>query len=441
MKNTLSHWRLWILVPLILAALAGRATAVERVTAILSVTGATTNGNSVTVNGDTRTFTNSTAASPVSYVFTNSTTVGTASNLYFAVIASAFSGPVVPSWDTNVTVRLVGAPGQAMAVTVSGGWATVAYSTQTYAATLTVRVPVSAEAPSVKTNIASGLVEALQWGTNAVPTNAPALGNFAPKTNAPLTNPRIEGGTFSNGTFRGAGYMTNGALTNVAMPHSLSVTNFRRYGLSTGTGTNIETGVVRFNQSASIWDEDYVDQWDFLRQSLRTTNTVVRFMDLNSYSNSLYDVILDLSDFVEADFQDVATAGVFSGMTVQNTNNNWRGDLAYSPAFGVTSLVNGNNAGIELGTNVVSELSGATTIAQIAGFNAQRDGAVHWVRLEGAVTNIIVNEVSSTWSTDGTAANRIKTGTGGDLSLTNNPTWLQVRYRSTSSRWEIISAR
>ena len=36
--------------------------------------------------------------------------------------------------------------------------------------------------------------------------------------------------------------------------------------------------------------------------------------------------------------------------------------------------MNGNNAGIALGTNQVVELSGATTIAFIAGFAATGDG-------------------------------------------------------------------
>lgn len=104
-----------------------------------------------------------------------------------------------------------------------------------------------------------------------------------------------------------------------------------------------------------------------------------------------------------------------------------------------SSLVNGNNAGIPTGTNSVLELSGGTTIAQIAGFAATGDGDEVLLRFTGAVTNWIVNESGSAFSTDATAANRIKTGTGGDLTLTNQPAWLRIRYRGASSRWEVIN--
>jgi hypothetical protein len=100
-----------------------------------------------------------------------------------------------------------------------------------------------------------------------------------------------------------------------------------------------------------------------------------------------------------------------------------------------SSLVNGNNAAIPTGTNSVLELSGGTTISQIAGFAATGEGDEFEARFSGAVTNWIVNEANSAFSTDATAANRIKTGTGGDITLTNQPSWARFRYRS--SRWEL----
>ena len=59
--------------------------------------------------------------------------------------------------------------------------------------------------------------------------------------------------------------------------------------------------------------------------------------------------------------------------------------------------------------------------------------------MSGPVTNIVVNEVDGTWSTDGTAARRIVTGTGASLYLTNTPSWLRMIYRAASSRWEVTS--
>jgi hypothetical protein len=133
------------------------------------------------------------------------------------------------------------------------------------------------------------------------------------------------------------------------------------------------------------------------------------------------------------------TVVVPGGINVANwTGSNYvSGRFAYK-AGSVTSLVNGNNAGIALGTNQVVELSGGTTIAQIAGFAATGDGDERLIRFSGAVTNWIVNEANSAFSTDATAANRIVTGTGGDITLTNQPAWARIRYRGTSSRWELM---
>jgi uncharacterized protein YjbI with pentapeptide repeats len=118
--------------------------------------------------------------------------------------------------------------------------------------------------------------------------------------------------------------------------------------------------------------------------------------------------------------------------------NKWKGDISLD-RYANSSIVNGNNAGIPIGTNVVVNLSGGTTIAQYAGFTASRDGDLRMVRMSGAVTNIIVNEVDATWSTDGTAARRIRTGTGASLVLTNQPSYIQMLYNGTDSVWEVLA--
>lgn len=125
-----------------------------------------------------------------------------------------------------------------------------------------------------------------------------------------------------------------------------------------------------------------------------------------------------------------------TNLTVAGTNK-WQGDLSYS-RYSNSGIINGNNSGILIGTNVVVELSGGTTIAQYAGFVASRDGDYRIVRMSGAVTNVIVDANDPIWSPDGTAARRITTGTGGALLLTNQPSWIKMMYRTASTSWEVL---
>lgn len=135
----------------------------------------------------------------------------------------------------------------------------------------------------------------------------------------------------------------------------------------------------------------------------------------------------------------IVVPGVLQAATTTNSTfrgtNNWNGDIAYT-ARTYSSLVNGFNTGIILGTNHVVELSGGTTISTIASFVAERDGSEHEVRLSGAITNIVANESGAE---SGSATYRITTGTGGDIALTNQPAYIRVRYRTTANRWELIS--
>jgi len=122
------------------------------------------------------------------------------------------------------------------------------------------------------------------------------------------------------------------------------------------------------------------------------------------------------------------------------TNSTFRGTNILNGDLSLTrransSPVNGDNSGVVLGTNVVISITGPTTIGAYAGFAAERSDNYHFVRFSGAVTNIIRNQSGA----EATAANRIITGTGGDLSLTNEPSWVQIIRNGSSDRWEVIA--
>lgn len=134
----------------------------------------------------------------------------------------------------------------------------------------------------------------------------------------------------------------------------------------------------------------------------------------------------------------VSVPGLIDSPTSTNSThagtNLWNGDISFQRRAN-SSPVNGDNAGVVLGTNVVIAITGPTTIGSYVGFLAERGDSFHFIRFSGAVTNIIKNQSG----VEPTAANRIITGTGGDLALTNEPSWIQVIRNGSSDRWEVIA--
>jgi hypothetical protein len=126
------------------------------------------------------------------------------------------------------------------------------------------------------------------------------------------------------------------------------------------------------------------------------------------------------------------------GNTITNAihdgTNRWNGDVSFTPRANANP-VNGNNANVNIGTNVHVQLSGPTTIGVYCGFLAGRDGDYRLLRFTGAITNTLANESGF----EGTAAQRILTGTGGDVAMTNNPSFATLIYDATASRWRVVS--
>jgi PAS domain-containing protein len=173
---------------------------------------------------------------------------------------------------------------------------------------------------------------------------------------------------------------------------------------------------------STIYHGDYANVGTFRGTNVIVSN-VTAAVSLNATNVGLSNVV---ASGVRTLFLRMDGSNFLSGRLATGTSTNY-------------TLVNGNNAGILTGTNAVLDLRGATTIAQIAGFVATGDGDELEVRFSGAVTNWIINHTGSSFSTDGTAANRIRTGTGGDITQTNQPAWAKFRYHGADALWDLKS--
>jgi hypothetical protein len=149
--------RLVAITLLLLSVRAGAQTyTLTTCTVAITNTSGTTNGQTITCNSDVRTWTNDVIVA-ASQVLTNNTQTGAAQNLLVALAANPFTG--VAAYQTGTTnVVLRGAQNGVLTVTVSSGWATLTFVTNTYGLDIPVIIPHSVYTLQQQTNIISDLV-------------------------------------------------------------------------------------------------------------------------------------------------------------------------------------------------------------------------------------------------------------------------------------------
>lgn len=424
--------------------------AASRITALVTVTNKTVNGDTFTVNGTTRTWTNSVFI-PSTQVLTNYTGSTAKTNLTSQIGSYPFTSVTLVDNGTN-SFKLIGASDIVMTISVSSAYATVAYSTQAVAALKAVRVPVSGEPTAgVQNEIASGLVDALNdKATNAILQSSIVASNLVGLTNSQTisgaktltgaftansassiksTNLYSIGGSLFIQTGHGTGTTNTWGLVNNGTGLALSWAQ-----LTGGGGSGYDFGNI-FNSDGSItFNGSMVITGAVVASSLILTNGGL-VGDLSGGTNlsapKLVGLVPDLSLTNRALTNFSAYAASY-----QSTNTYVAGaDLAFT-RFAVTALANGNNAAVPVGTNVFIEVSGPTgafTINGINAVNAQRDGKIIYIVNQTGQNMTIAHQSG----TDPTAANRIITMTGADRATTGNGTATLI-YSASASRWLLI---
>jgi hypothetical protein len=492
-------YRIWALCFLLLAPSLFAADYQE---ITLTVTNApTTNQTAFKFDGTDWLFTNN--AVSATDIATNTTIAGSATNLYLALVRNRPSKVQFFIRTNATTVIMRTFPGLLAPVSISNEWGTLTIVTNSSTNAPFVQVPFSVFSPTIRTQLASGLVEAMANSSNTFARDATPLLNHAPKTNAPLTTPQITGGFILNvnGTNLiylsiATGFATNftalsgmisnsvlgaiteawgtlGNLTNGAL-FGTKATNFTGYftnpviasaSLVAGTASNLSgtfaapvlvsvessgiggvvilTNVPDFSQDISPEARFDSGTTNALCGVIGFYNLGVAYWTITANTNSFAigglsgDLMTLADDTVTfgASFP-VAIAGKLQVGTLTNTTftgtNNWRGDLAFPPVAN-SALANGNNAGVLLGTNVYTLISGPSASYTNAGFIGTRAGDRKLLEFDNPGTYVVLLNESGL---DATAANRMTTGTGGALVMTNNPAFAEMIYSGT--RWKVL---
>ena len=426
------------LIPLLLLLLTSTAFAVDFVTATISVTNTTgtTNGQTITVNGNTRTWTNSVSV-PTTQILTNNTSTGAATNLYLHVANTPFTSLALGR-TTSTNITLATQPGGTITVTLSDGWGSVSYSTNTLTSARAVRVPLTVESAGPRAEIASQLVTGINnYSSNSFFENSISVSNLVGRTNTQSisgtktfsdTNGIWYGMVSNSIGISGIGHtITNGLFkTNIfSFP---TITNATIYGSSTVSNMDF-TGNLGFDGFAS-----YID-------------ATGDYFTLDPESG--LPVYLGLYGGVEGVSADSAnfTNSVYAG-TIYPTNINAQGPSQFSATnqfragsdigftrLALSSLANGNNAAVPVGTNVFVEVSGPSSAFSVNGIagSPNRDGKL-LILLNLTAQNMTIEHDSGV---DPTAGNRIYTMTGSAVATTGNGSALLI-YNASVSRWILL---
>ena len=469
---------------LLLLALCVPAFAGSIVTATITVTNTPADGDTITINGDARTW-KTTVTATASQVVIGASIGANATNMFNQFARSPFTTLTLSRSGTNGVV-LRGIIDQTISVSIAGTWGEYTLSTNTTTDAYQVQVPATSYATaSSATNIISLLVDDIDtFSTNAFATGATALQNYADLTTAQtLSNKLIFGGTSTNSQFG----MLNAWITNAYIYGALNVSNTspavyvydtdapadeKNTLISSANGdftistlndaassleaimtvsrTGWELDSITFGTQLSL-EEGLTATGDIIANQITNTPVVNSTLTGNTYSGTIGSLTngtivgSTLTGVTVSGTVGTLSSGYLSGtgstnMAATNATMSGTVDIAAATEFNRanhTSLANGANAAANFGDSTFIKIkAGPTAAFSIAGIANGADGRTY-ILYNATGQNMTISNDSGT---DPTPANRIYTGTGADIATTANGV-VTLTYDSEDSRWIVTSFR
>lgn len=467
-----------VLVALCLAVFALPAGA-QFITATITVTNTPSDGDTVVLDGSTRTF-KTTVTIPASQVTIGASANAAATNLFQQVSATPLPGTIWTFTSTNaMTLK-----GTNVTATKTGTWGTIVLTTNGTTSATAYLLPASAVPAATATNQANQAVVSIDtFATNRFSLASPALFNFLDlSTVQSATNKSFFSSLFSGGTNVNTALsnspaisgilvaVTNGVWTNATLGNATNKgAAFSSVGAGTGseqfgsgaTATGVFDTVLGLGASASGGHGSVLGSGasssglNSMALGYQATVTgansaAIGAFTINTHANT---TVLGTSAFATADnqillggnnaagaaqFIEMAVGVVFDAPTTNFTTagtNTLGGKVAF-PRFNNVSLANGNNSGINLGTNVYVVFSGPTGAFTNCGFLAGQNGEIHICENGTTQTMAIADDSGN----DTTAANRFYTGlgTGGLVTMTNAHASFMMIYSTSDSHWRFV---
>lgn len=486
----------------LLAATAG-AQQIVTATVTVTNTAGTTNGETISVNGALRTITNSVSSSSTQVLLGTNITAATSNLFFFYVVSPAPLLTVATNSTNAILFRSYPGSALTILVSTNWATVSYTTNTltnfwplrlpletaegnamQTNLASATVRAvdsPKSTNAIHESSPVAVNLVGITndqvvtgqkifssasgRWG-GYVSNSAGISGTFGNVSNGVHYSAVLVSPTSTNGVNYGNAFSSPGAASGAeqfgvgATASALQATALGASAAASGENS------TAFGQSSTASGEAALAIGSFSEAS--EINTVA----LGAFAAAASDSAVAIGNSASAGFTNSTAVGfnaittrtnqvrlgsdtgsqvsvpqwldVGGGLTVANgTTNLLHSGTNRFPAgsdisfgrYANTSLANGNNAGVVFGTNVFVQLSGPSGAFTINGIAGGRDGK--WIK--GMNKTGLIWTIANESGVEPVAGNRIQTGTGADVSITNNPGVVTFIYDANANRWVIDS--
>lgn len=413
MKFLSSLLAVFFLIPSVLAA--------DRITLSIVITNTPALSDTLTVNGNIRTWTTN-VTTPSTQFLIGAAIGAHTTNMWTGIVGTPYTG-LTPQWIATNQVNLIGSVGGALTASSAGTWGTLTLSTQTVTTLQAVRVPITGEpTATVRTNIASLLVSNvfnLGLSTEKILPSSTVMENFVNTSTAQT----IAGTKTFNANLN--------IHTNATVEYYLSDANFFTNSLLRFW----EGSYLTFDTNVYVLDQHGNTNWAF--STIETTNKVTTLIEVTNKITALKAA--DNTWTGANTFNLITGSGVtnstFTNNVFKGSANTWSGNIDFT-RVNHTSLANGNNAGVDFGASTIYAkiTPGPTAAFSIAGFTNTTNG--RFLIVENATGHPLTILHNS--GVDPTAANRIHTMSGADVSSSGNAV-AQFVYDSEISRWKMVT--
>jgi hypothetical protein len=406
----------------------------SRITLTVTITNTPVATDALTLNADTRTWVDSVSDTAAEILV--STNIGASkTNLYLHIAQSPFADSVVLGQSSTNIVTLAGAIDGAMVASLTGTWAELSYSTQTWETAYAVRVPMSVNPTATsRTNIMSLLSTDLgTYSTSSIPAAATVLALYANLSTAQT----LENKTLTNAVsihFPGnpATFTTNGLVFTADASAVTTNTHYLLTGDAFGWPSIFDSGgspvSAQPDTTGGIVTEAYLAAYYPVLTDAGLTNVWTRRNEFGVITAT--EATID-SGSITATLVDAGSTNLLATNTTTSGTFTLGSDLAASRNNN-TTLAGGNNAACDFGEDAVYVKIQAGPVASftINGIADGRDGRILILDNATGQTMTIANDSG----VDPTPANRIYTRTGTDVS-TGTAGVVALIYDSDAGRW------
>jgi len=434
----------------------------------IDVSGVPVDGNTLVINGVTRTWKTS-VTTPATQIAIAGSAALSKDKLFLHIASNPYSGPLILQSVDADSIKLTAQVDGALTYSQTGSWATFTLSTLTVASAYNVRMPITVEPAATRIVIANDLVTALASATGTFGTADAHMANFASLTGSQtVTSKTLQSGYLDSITLRN-GSTDNNTSIETAAYEGIHFNNYNNTARKFTIRPNNNGYPSLFDTSGLVTDDDDVSPTDatlsangdallnvygadarYLRKTAAntitgaiTTSANITATGVSTFSNINASTINGSTIATAASIG--GTIGTLAGGTINNST------ISAATVTGIVAFdsdgqlhhgrlddtaVTGGNATINPDKATFIRITGLTGDADIVGITGGVDGRMLYIYNNHATWDLKIMHDSSL---ETTAANRIYTNTKADKGGSNGMNMGIFIYDSSASRWIMLS--